>query len=166
VEYKASLDSLCKVITTGVIVLFIAIGQKNVRAILITHNLNATLIHAGILFLFVATIVGSYLFSIKSYTVTRNEFIVHRPIKDRVIKISDIIEIRTVDSSEFSGTIRTFGVSGLFGYYGKYYNSKIGNMTWYVTHKENKILIRTQQGDKIIISPDDISLVEEVQMKR
>jgi hypothetical protein len=166
-EYKASLDTLCKVMTAGVFVLFIAIGQKNVRAVIAAHgDLTPTLIHGGVLLLFVATIVGSYLFSTNSYTVTDSEFIIHRPISNRVIKIADIAEIRTTDSTDFTGTIRTFGVGGLFGYYGKYYSSKIGSMTWYVTQKQNKILVRTQQGDKIIISPDDISLVDQVQTFR
>ena len=36
-------------------------------------------------------------------------------------------------------------------------------MTWYVTQRENRILVRTQQGEKLILSPDDISLVDKVQ---
>ena len=92
--------------------------------------------------------------------------IIHRAIKNRVIKISEIIEIKTVDSNDLSGTIRTFGNGGLFGYYGKYYNSKFGNMIWYVTQRRNRILIETNQGKKIIISPDDIGMVEKVKAQR
>src|SRR5437868_5275094 len=109
-DYKASLDTLSKVMTGGVFVLFIAIGQRNVRAILAAHgDMTPILIHGGVLFLFLAIIVGSYLYSTNSYSVTNNELIIHRPMKDRVIKIADIAEIRTVDSTDFSGTIRTFG---------------------------------------------------------
>ena len=163
-DYKASLDTLCKVMTVGVFVLFIAIGQKNVRSIIAANgDLAVTLIHGGVLLLFVATITISYLYSTNRYSVTNDELIIHRPINDRIINLSDITDIQNVDSTDFSGTIRTFGNGGLFGYYGKYYNSKIGNMTWHVTQKKNKILVRTQQGDKIIISPDDIRLVEKVQ---
>jgi hypothetical protein len=32
-DYKASLDTLCKAITVGVFVIFIAIGQKSFKAI-------------------------------------------------------------------------------------------------------------------------------------
>lgn len=110
-DYKASPDTLCKVITFGVIVLFIFIGQENLKAILAAQgDLTPTLIHVGILLLFVSIIIGSYLFSTYSYTVTSDKLIIHRSIKDRVIKISDITEIRTVDLAEFSGIIRTFGV--------------------------------------------------------
>ncbi len=163
-DYKASLDTLCKVMTAGVFVLFIAIGQKNIRAILAANGDTTTvLIHGSSFLLLVAIILGSYLFSTQSYTVTDSELIIHRPIKDKVVNIADITEISAVDTADFSGTIRTFGNVGLFGYYGKYHNSKIGNMTWYVTQRENRILVRTQQGEKLILSPDDISLVDKVQ---
>jgi len=119
-----------------------------------------------VLLSFIVIIAISYLFSTKKYIVKTEKLIIHRPISDRVIKIADITEIKTVDSIDFSKTIRTFGNGGLFGYYEKFYNSKIGNMTWYVTQKKNNILIRTQQGDQIIISPDDISLIDKVQTGR
>ena len=146
--------------------MFTVIGQKNVRAIIAADGeLIPTLIHGGVLLLFIGIIVGGYLYSTKSYTVTNDALIIHRPISDRVIKLSEIVEIRTVDAADFSGTIRTFGNGGLFGYYGKYYNSKIGNMTWYVTQQKNKILVQIKQGDKIIISPDDIGLVKKVKLQ-
>ena len=162
-EYKASLDTFCKIITVVTTIIFIAIGQRSVREIIAANGeLMPILVHGGILLLFVGFLVGGYLYSTNSYSVTNDEFIIHRPIGDRVIKLSEIAEIRPVDEAEFSGTIRTFGNGGFFGYYGKYYNSKIGNMTWYVTQKRNRVLVQIKQGDKIIISPDDIGLVEKV----
>jgi hypothetical protein len=162
-EYKASLDTLCKAITAGTFVLLVAVGQSNVRAIIGANgNWTAILIHGSILFLLLGVLIGGYLFSPQSYAVTNTELIIHRPIKDRKIAIADITEIRAIDSAELSGTIRTFGVGGLFGYYGMYYNAKIGSMTWYMTQRKNQVLIRTSKGDKIMISPDDVSLADKV----
>lgn len=166
-EYNASLDSLCKGITIGVIVVFIGIGSIHVKGIMNAHgNWIPMLVHSSIMLFLLLTLVVSYGYSIKSYTVTSDELIIHRPIKDRVIKIEDITEIRIVDSTDMQGTIRTFGNGGLFGYYGKYYNSNIGNMTWYATQRKNRILICTQQSGKIIISPDDLSLADKLQTLR
>ena len=162
-DYRASLDTIGKIITAGVLIIFIAIGQKNVSAIISSNgDIKTTLIHGGILLLFVLTVVVSYLYSTNRYSVTGDTLVIHRPIGNRVIKLADIREIRFIDPAEFSGTIRTFGNGGLFGYYGKFYNAKIGSMTWYVTQKKNRILLRTQQGDKIVISPNDISLLDRV----
>ncbi|WP_316799608.1 PH domain-containing protein [Pedobacter frigidisoli] len=162
-EYKALLDTFGKVITAGGLIVFIAIGQKNVSAIISSNgDVKTTLIHGGVLLLFVLTVIGSYLYSTRKYSVTGDTLVIHRLMGNRVIKLADITEIRFIDSTDFSGTIRTFGNGGLFGYYGKFYNTKIGSMTWYVTQKKNRILLRTQQGDKIIISPNDMSLLDRL----
>ena len=150
-------------------VFLIVIGMSSyaLRELLNADGDSKTIfIQSGIIFLNVTVIVVSYLFSVKKYSVTVDELIIHRAIKNRVIKIIDITEIKTVDADDLSGTIRTFGNGGLFGYYGKYYNSKFGNMIWYVTQRRNRILIETNQGKKIIISPDDIGMVEKVKAQR
>ena len=53
------------------------------------------------------------------------------------------------------GVIRTFGVGGLFGYYGQFYNSKIGSMTWYATRQNNTVLVRTIDNKNIVLTPDE-----------
>ncbi len=166
-EFKASLDTLCKLLTAGAFLLIIWIAQKSVRELIaVRGDLIPTLVHSGVILFLLGTLVFTYLYSTYAYSVNNNKLIIHRPVANRIIKISDINEIRVIDSKELSGTIRTLGVGGLFGYYGKYYNSKIGSMTWYVTQQKNKILVRTGQGEKIIISPDDLSLIDKVQAQR
>ena len=163
-EFKASLDTLSKALTAGVFILLITIGQKSVRALTAAHGETILiLVHGGILLLFVAILFGSYMYSVRSYSVTDDELIIQRPIGNRVIVCSDIKEIRKADKTEFSGTIRTFGNGGLFGYYGKFYNAKLGNMTWYVTQRKNSIIMLMKTGEKIIISPDDISMFDKIQ---
>ncbi len=52
-------------------------------------------------------------------------------------------------------TIRTFGVGGLFGYYGEFVNWKLGNMTWYATRRDKTVLIETVDDKKLIVTPDE-----------
>jgi hypothetical protein len=166
-EYKASLDTLSKIITVVVIILLTTIAIKNVMEIIDGHgNLKRILIHGGILLLTIAIILICYLYRTTRYTITENKLVINRPVGNREINFSDISEIRIVDKADFFGTIRTFGNGGLFGYYGKFYNSKLGSTTWYVTQRRNRIFVHTKQGDKIIISPDDVTLVEKVQRKK
>lgn len=47
--------------------------------------------------------------------------------------------------------IRTFGVGGLFGYFG-YFN---GNDVWYVTNVDKKIQIKMKSGKTYMISPEN-----------
>jgi hypothetical protein len=162
-EYKASLDTLSKVITFGVFILFIFIGQKSVKTMMLAEgDLTTILVHSGILLLFISIVLGPWLFAPKSYTVTSSELIINRSVGKVEIKFSDIDEVRILSDAEMSGLLRTFGNGGLFGYYGKFYNSKMGHMTLYATQRKNRILIQTSQGKKIIITPDDIGIIEKL----
>ena len=48
-----------------------------------------------------------------------------------------------------------FGVGGVFGYQGTFTNPSLGRMTWYVTRKVNAVLIKTANGSKIIVTPNE-----------
>lgn len=162
-EYKASLDTLAKVMTSGVFILFVIIGFQSINAIRHAAGDRTTLlIHGGILLLFVSILLGSWLFAPRSYTLDTTALTIHRPAGSVIINRSSITEVRLLDDGELKGSIRTFGNGGLFGYYGRYYNAAIGHMTWYLTQSRNRILIKTSEGKKILISPDDPGLAEKL----
>ncbi|MBK9105092.1 MAG: hypothetical protein IPL92_11135 [Saprospiraceae bacterium] len=162
-DYKASLDTLAKVMTAGVFVLFFGIGLMSVYAIRDAAGDRTTLlIHGGVLVMFVAIFLGSWLYAPQSYTLDTTALSINRPIGKVVINRSSIKEARLIGEGELKSTIRTFGNGGLFGYYGKYYNATIGHMTWYLTQPKNRILIVTTEGKKIVISPDDAGLVDNL----
>ncbi len=164
-EYKASLDALAKGITIGVFILFIAIGQQSVRAILVAKGDTAgILIHSGMLLLFVAILLGSWLYAPQSYTLDRNELTINRPIGKVKIKLGDLKQVRLLADNETKGTIRTFGVGGLFGYFGKFYMPGIGHATFYATQRKNRILIVTNNDKIWIITPDDNSMAEKLKL--
>lgn len=80
--------------------------------------------------------------------------------------LSDIEEIRSIEAGETGVGIRTFGVGGLFGYYGRFNYDKAGNLTQYATQSVNKVFIRTKQGKQIIITPNDKDrFIQELKLK-
>ncbi len=159
------MDTLAIIMTFGVVILFVAIGQNSVRTLLKFENIDFTtiLIHSGILLLLVAILLGSYLYSPQQYQIRNGQLVVKRPIGSKTMALNDITEIRKIKKGEMSGTIRTFGVGGLFGYYGKFHNSTFGHMTYYVTQRKNMILLKTKAEKKIIISPDNINLADSLE---
>lgn len=162
-EYKASLDPLAKGITIGILLLLIVIGQQSVKALLLANgDITTIFIHSGMLLLFIAILSGSWIYAPQSYSVSSVDLTINRPIGNVNIKISDIKQVRTLADNETQGTIRTFGVGGLFGYFGKFHIPGVGNSTFYATQRKNKILIVTNNDKKIIITPDDISLVHKL----
>jgi Bacterial PH domain len=67
---------------------------------------------------------------------------------------NNIQSVQEIDESQVKNSIRTFGVGGFFGNFGKFWNGKLGNMTWYVTRKNNFVLVETKDQKKIILTPD------------
>ena len=96
-EYSASLDTLAKGMTIGIFVLFIAIGQKSVSALLVAHGDTTTIfIHSGILLSFVAILLSSWLYAPQSYSVDNNDLTIKRTIGNVQIILSDIKQFRTL----------------------------------------------------------------------
>ena len=160
-EFKASFDSLTKFMTVGIAILFVVIGYRSIKALSVAHgDVKLILFHGGLLLFLITVFACSYMFSVKSYSVDNNQLVIKKVMGERRIDISDLMEIRLVEKGEMLGTIRTFGNGGLFGYYGKYYNRTFGSMTLYTTRRTNRIFLKTISGNKIIISPDDLSLAD------
>ena len=159
--FKASLDYLAKGVSVAVLILFICIGAS------VIYNLDSTKpneIPLWAAFLIESIFLGIYLFCYiyapQAYLVERDKIIIIRPIGKIEITLSNISNIRIIDKSELKTLIRTFGVGGLFGYYGYYYSSSLGKLTLYITQRKNLILIEQKVGRKVLISPDDTSMVD------
>jgi hypothetical protein len=139
--YKASLDKTAIIITNVVTLLF---------GTLIVFNFILPL---AIILMIIYLIC--LLLKPLSYEITEDKLIIRRLIKSVHMNRSDIESLELIDKAELSGTIRTFGVGGLFGWYGKFANSKLGDMTWYITRRDKPVLIIKKDGKKILISPNE-----------
>ncbi|OFX71611.1 MAG: hypothetical protein A2X12_08915 [Bacteroidetes bacterium GWE2_29_8] len=163
-KYTASLDTTAKIITLLTIGLLLFVASIDVKALAVPQlETDAILIHVGKLLFFIAIILFAYLFAPMSYIVDDTKLTIVRPVGNKKINFTDIAGIRIIAESELITGIRTFGVGGLFGYFGLFNYKGIGNVTLYATQKRNRILIQTRQGQKIIITPDDLGIT--VQLK-
>ncbi len=163
-KYSASYDTNVKVISTIVILLLLYVVWIPIGEIYKEPIETFNLILVGVVIVFTISIpVVCYIYSPQNYKIENGEFIIQRVAKDRRIKLSDIAEVRLTDKAEMKGVVRTFAVGGLFGYYGKFSSGKLGAMTWYATQHKNMVLITLKDGKKIIVTPDDINLVNVLQ---
>jgi hypothetical protein len=165
-EFKASKSMAIQIITIGIIVLFVFLGYQSFIGLLHAKgNLTLIITHSSVLLFLTATILLCYLFAPQKYSIDKDNFIVHRPISNKVIPLDSIMDVRTVNVSELKGMIRTFGVGGLFGNYGKFYCQGLGSVTMYGTQNKNFILIKTGSR-KILITPDDLSLIDQIKSRK
>jgi hypothetical protein len=148
--YKTSLDTLAKITTLGVTVLFavIMIVQYSMKSELRTIAPYTTV---GLLLIYFI----AFAFRPINYTLTADHLTIHRPFKDVLIPFSQIKSIEILSKKEMGLAVRTFGVGGLFGYYGKFASMELGSMTWYATRRNETVLVRTVDDKKIILTPDE-----------
>jgi hypothetical protein len=161
-KYPATLDKFARFITIGICILFIILICQRIWAIQKLHDPALIAVQGLSVVVMVLIILGCYLFAPQSYLLTDQGLTIKRHIGPVQLNLNEISDIRILNKDEIKGLIRTFGVGGLFGYFGKYYNKTIGKMTFYATNRANAILITTKQGKKIVITPDDPGLIEAV----
>lgn len=163
-EYKASLDSLARGITIGIILLFAVLSGINTSR-LFTHvgDRLYMLVNIVVTALLIGLVVFCYAYRPAGYLVTDDHLVIKRPAGNVVIPASEIAEVRVLTRDDIKGLVRTFGVGGMFGYYGKHYNFRLGHTTWYATRRNNLVLIRLNDKRKIVLSPDDIRMAAHLE---
>ncbi|MGG7665313.1 PH domain-containing protein [Dyadobacter sp. BHUBP1] len=150
-KYTASIDKPTKTITIGITILFASIGILE----LLTFSPEAKIGAFVSIAIMLAIYWGTYVYRVTGYTLTDDVLTIHRPISDVTYSRHTIESVRIVTKEQLKFTIRTFGVGGFWGYFGKFYNSVYGKMTWYVTRRDQMVLIKTD-NNTILLSPDDI----------
>lgn len=71
------------------------------------------------------------------------------------IPLESVASATPVHSGMLSGSIRTFGSGGAFGYLGHFRNDALGEYEMYITENKNMLLIEQKDGRKIIFNFDD-----------
>lgn len=99
----------------------------------------------------------AFLLSVKCYYLTENKIIIKKQIGKKQINLDEIENLREFSINERFKSVRKIGVSGFFGYYGKYFNLTVGNYDMYCTNTKHLLLIKTKKGN-FVISPDDTEL--------
>ena len=150
--YKTSLDNLAKGVTIGVTVLFSGIIILGLFSIFKDAE-RAIPISISIILLLIYFIV--FAFRPIDYEISSGKLIIRRPFVDVKIELSQIKTVELLDEEKIGQAFRTFGVGGLFGYFGKMSSSKLGSLTLYATRRNKTVLVQTVNDKKIILTPDE-----------
>jgi len=94
------------------------------------------------------------LFAPRSYVINDREIIIRRLGADIKLPLSQIDEVKCITRRQVGMfPLRTFGVGGFAGYYGKYWSKKLGSFNAYLTNGNDLVLIRCKNNRKYLISP-------------
>ena len=84
--------------------------------------------------------------------ISKNKLVILRRYKSITIRADEVLSVDKLPKNAMRGAVRTFGVGGFFGYFGRYYQGLIGHFQLYATSFDNLFLIRLANGKKIVIS--------------
>ena len=149
--FRASFDKTAVGITIFITALFAFI--IGILYIVAANTGAAHPIYVTVILLLIYAL--AFAFHPAGYKITGGALIICRPIMNVQINRTDIKTVAIIDKKMLNGAIRTFGVGGLFGYYGSFASYTLGSMTWYATRKDKAVLITTTNNKKIVITPDD-----------
>lgn len=139
-QFRAPWDVLLIGITTVVIAILVGLDYA-------TSGPIPTIITWSI-------ILGTAAFGVYGYSIQDEGLRILRLGWSKDIPFSSIHKIEYVPNAML-GSIRTFGVGGLFCYLGYFKNRVLGQYKAYATHRKRTVLLTTQDKDQIIVSPDD-----------
>ncbi len=153
-DFTVSSDRASILITMGTIILLAILAIWHVRTRKKYKGKFLFRLRAFFLLILFSIIGYCYLVRPLKYNVTYDRLTIKRLWSDIQIPNHMILDCRQVPASEMAGTVRIFGIGGLFGYFGNYRNNAVGKMKFYGTRFSNFVLIHTLRGESIILTPD------------
>ncbi|HET6401054.1 MAG TPA: PH domain-containing protein [Candidatus Kapabacteria bacterium] len=153
--FKSSFDTVSKMITGIGFLLLIYIGYDLYSD---PHSSTAGLVYIAVVLItnFAAFFLNSGTFVVKSDCL-----VIDRAVGGIKIPFDDILSTRVLNDGD-SYLIRTFGIGGYGGWYGKFWSRTTGVVTMYGRNQQHRILLKTKTHGSLIITPDDLSILSHL----
>lgn len=94
--------------------------------------------------------------------LSASQITVLRRYNSITIPRSTILSITPLTRQDMRWTMALGGCGGLYGYFGTFSNRSMGQFTMYATTMENLYLIRTADGQKVVISCSEPDLLQKI----
>lgn len=97
-------------------------------------------------------ILGSAAFGVYGYSVQDGQLKILRLGWSKDIPLSEIKSLE-IKPNAMMGSLRKWGIGGLFSYLGYFSNQILGDYKAYATHRKKTVVITTKQNDQIVVTP-------------
>jgi hypothetical protein len=97
-------------------------------------------------------VVGAAFFTVRGYSVTNDEILVHRLFWDTKLSRQGL-QSAALEPDALRGALRTFGNGGLFGFTGWYQSSRLGSFRVFATDSARTVVLR-YAGKAVVVTPD------------
>jgi len=151
-NYTASYDTTTKIVTPAVIILVSA----SLVPLFIVRTKEAGWIPFIVLLTVIILLAVSAARAPKSYSIDDGYIYINRLLMPPVkIAIANVLSVELVPKQQLKGSLRLFGSGAFFGYYGIFISKKLGRMKWFATNLDNAVFIKTHDGKKYLLTPDE-----------
>lgn len=109
---------------------------------------------AWMVWLPIAIAIGAAAFAVRGYSVMDGEVVVLRAGWSTRLPIANVQDVRH-EPGVTRGSLRVFGIGGLFGWIGLFRNSLLGRYRAYLTDPDRTVVLTFADGLPVVVSPDD-----------
>lgn len=140
-QFRAPWDYLLIIITSIIVIGLLALN----------YFFNQSLIPTIITWVI---ILGTATYGVYGYSIQDNSLRILRLGWSKDIQLS---EIKTIEykPNAMMGSLRTWGIGGVFGYIGYFKNKILNNYKAYATHRRKTVVITTKSNEQIVVTPDN-----------
>ena len=157
-NYSASYDKSVRIMTVIGLIILGSVIAFNFYEITVNNGGEVGIIpNILIMILLFSVILFTFLFAPKGYVINESGIVIDRLFSQVLFSSEKIRSVRVLAENELDGAIRTFGVGGLFGYYGRFRSDALKGFSAYATQWRNFVLIETTEGKKIVLTPDEMN---------
>jgi hypothetical protein len=164
-RFRAPWDRTLRV-TTAVVACAAAIGAVFLLRLAATTEVplatTAGVVLAGAIG---ATLVVAWALAPAGYAIEAGRLRIDRPLRAIEIPLASIRAAAALPDGAFSGSARIAGSGGLFGYYGRFWNRRLGAFRLYATRRTGLVAVDTD-GDRFVLSPEPPARFLEVLRSR
>jgi hypothetical protein len=115
-------------------------------------GIGRTLLGAGVCLTIILPFLLAFAWSPGSIIVSGDRISFKSPLTSLDIPLDRISDVRAAGNEDLAGAYRTFGVGGLFGYFGEFRSTALGRFRMFSTSQKTSVLIVTGDG-AIVASP-------------
>ncbi len=159
--YKASLDTVSKIITSLVAPIFTIFPIYYYYMFSHGSDLKYELAFVGLIAVLLSAFVLCLVNWPKAYALENNQLIIKNLVGTKSYLITDFKEVKAMTKKEIGLVLRIFGNGGVFGYTGWFTARTLGRMRWFVTNTDKMVIITLSNGKNIAVSPDETNAFVE-----
>ena len=154
-DFRLRWSRLTWLVTAAVIVILAVVTIVILRAAV--HVGSRGNLVRGLLILEAAVPVAIFgivaLFAPLGYEVNPEAVVIRRLLRNVVIPLETIREVRRVESGEIGFAVRLFASGGFLGWFGLFFSHNLRRFWAYAGNRDDLVLVTQADGTRIVISP-------------